>query len=50
MSVRMNERKAIEILKKTREYYNMHRQDYDKVIKWLEGRLKRSRKKGATKK
>lgn len=40
----MREEEAIEILKKAREYYNMKRQGYDKVIKWLEGRVKREKK------
>jgi hypothetical protein len=41
----MNEEEAIEILKKVREYYGLKRQGYDRVIKWLEGRIKRRKKK-----
>jgi len=41
----MNEEQAIGILKDRKEYYNMHHSGYDGVIKWLEGRVKRSRKK-----
>ena len=39
--MRMNEERAIEILKKVKVYYNMNREGYDDVIKWLEGRIKR---------
>ena len=45
MNGRMNEGKAIRILKDRKEYYNMHHRGYDNVIKWLEGRLKRRKKK-----
>lgn len=41
MTKRMNEKRAIEILKKARDYYSMKRSGYDAVIKWLEGRVKR---------
>ena len=41
----MNEKEAIEILKKVRDYYNMNRAGYDNVIKWLEGRVKRNKAK-----
>ena len=40
----MKEKEAIEILKKVRRYYNMHRPKYDEVIKWLEGRERRKKK------
>lgn len=40
----MNEKKAIEILKKARDYYSMKRKEYDAVIKWLEGRERRKKK------
>ncbi len=43
--MRMNEERAIEILKKVKVYYNMNREGYDDVIKWLEGRIKRRPKK-----
>jgi Lhr-like helicase len=42
--MRMNEEKAVEILKKAKDYYGMKRKDYDAVIKWLEGRIKRKKK------
>ncbi|GAI92831.1 unnamed protein product [marine sediment metagenome] len=45
MTSRMNEKKAIEILKNRKEYYNMKHSGYDAVIRWLEGRLKRRSKK-----
>lgn len=41
----MNEERAIEILKDRKEYYNMHHVGYDEVIKWLEGRKRRNKKK-----
>jgi len=44
MTSRMTEEKAIEILTKAKVYYNMKRQGYDDVIKWLEGRIKRRSK------
>ena len=40
MSPRMNEEKAIMELKKVREYYDMNREGYNQVIRWLEGRSK----------
>lgn len=42
---RMTEEKAIEILKNRKDYYNMNHSGYDAVIKWLEGRVKRRKKK-----
>ncbi len=42
---RMTEKKAIGILKNRKEYYNMKHGGYDAVIKWLEGRVKRRKKK-----
>jgi Lhr-like helicase len=41
----VREEEAIEILKKAKVYYNMKREGYDNVIKWLEGRVKRKKKK-----
>jgi len=41
----VNEKQAIEILIKAKEYYNMKRKGYDDVIKWLEGRERRKKKK-----
>lgn len=41
----MDESQAIWILKNRKEYYNMHHTGYDAVIRWLEGRLKRRKKK-----
>ena len=41
----MNEEEAIEILLKVKEYYSLKRTEYDNVIKWLEGRIKRRKKK-----
>ena len=41
----MNEKQAIQELKKVREYYCMKRKEYDDVITWLEGRMKRSKNK-----
>lgn len=43
--MRMTEEKAISILKNRKEYYNMHHNGYDSVIKWLEGRVKRRKRK-----
>ncbi len=40
---RMNEEKAIEILKNRKSYYNMKHSGYDAVIKWLEKRLKKKK-------
>ena len=45
MASRMSEKKALAELKKVREYYSLKRQGYDDVIKWLEGRIKRRKKK-----
>ena len=45
MGERMTEERALEILKKVREYYGMKRKGYNDVIKWLEGRVKRRPKK-----
>ena len=42
---RMTEEKAVVVLKKVREYYSMNRKEYNSVIKWLEGRIKRRQKK-----
>lgn len=48
----MNEEKAIEILKKVKRYYNMHRSGYNDVIKWLERKqrkkLRDKKKAGST--
>lgn len=41
----VNERQAIEILLKVKEYYGLKRKGYDDVIKWLEGKEKRKKKK-----
>jgi len=43
--MKMNEKKAIAILKDRKDYYNMHHKEYDAVIKWLEGRVRRKKKK-----
>ena len=41
----MNEKKAIEILKNVRDFYSLKRKGYDDVIKWLEGRERRKKRK-----
>ena len=45
MTKRKSEKRAVEELKKVREYYSLKRRGYDDVIKWLEGRIKRRRDK-----